>query len=240
MNWKTTEVCRIGGRKNNQDYCKTVSDGEKGCWVVADGLGGYQGGAIASRLVVDTVIETWRHQPFSDGMLKEAFTSAQERLLEQQQQSEFGDMCTTVVVLVRDGNQVLWGHVGDSRLYHFRDGKVVFQTKDHSVPQLLVVTGDITDDQIRGHPDQNRLLRTIGDLCELKPTITDSMRTVEPGDAFLLCSDGFWEYVLETEMESDLQNSETITAWLQCMITRLEERVDGKHDNYTAVLVQVD
>lgn len=133
----------------------------------------------------------------------------------------------------------MWGHVGDSRLYHFRNGVVAFQTKDHSVPQTLVNAGDITKEQIRTHPDRNRILRAVGNPDGVKPTILDASRKIQRGDAFLLCTDGFWEYVTETEMAVDLAKSATPKDWLGWMELRLIGKVETGYDNYSALALFV-
>ena len=106
-------------------------------------------------------------------------------------------MQTTAVSLIIQNDLALWGHIGDTRLYYFHDGNLQKQTSDHSVPQMLVNAGEIDDSQIRYHEDRNRLLRSLGSKETIKPNLEQSATTIYPGDAFLLCTDGFWEYVLE-------------------------------------------
>ncbi len=147
-------------------------------------------------------------------------------------------MKTTISVLVASEGVARWIYVGDSRMYMLRDGLVRAVTDDHSVPQALVDSGEIEREEIRLHPDRNRLLRALGKPGEARPDIGDPLYT-RPGDAFLLCSDGFWEYVLESEMETDLQRSDTPDAWVASMERRLLERVPPDNDNYSALAVFV-
>ena len=147
-------------------------------------------------------------------------------------------MKTTVTVLTLAGERAVWAHAGDSRLYYFHDGTLDFQTRDHSAAQLGVLLGDITLDQIRFHEDRSRVLRALGQDDEL---------TVETGEqelgggthAFLLCSDGFWEYVLEPEMEEDLAKAAGPEDWLERMRWRLKKRIPADNDNNTAAAVWV-
>lgn len=113
------------------------------------------------------------------------------------------------------------------------------QTRDHSVPQMLVLTGEIKTEEIRSHPDRNKLLRALGDDREtVKFELTRF--DVRAGDAFLLCSDGFWEPVTESEMLALLQSEPTARAWLEKMSRLAAENSGGKAmDNYTAVAVRV-
>ena len=93
-----------------------------------------------------------------------------------------------------------WGHVGDSRLYYFKNGRIVKRTLDHSVPQMLVAAGEIDEKEIRHHPDRNRLVRVMGmEWDEPKYQVSEPMPE-EPGQAFLLCSDGFWENIEEEQI----------------------------------------
>jgi len=85
-----------------------------------------------------------------------------------------------------------FAHLGDSRLYHFRDGKLLFRTKDHSVAELLVAQGELRESEVAGHPDQGRLLKSIGGGGDFVPPKTGEA-DVAPGDVFILCTDGFWQ-----------------------------------------------
>lgn len=240
--FQTATLSRSGGRDYNEDGCGAEEGGGgPACWVVADGLGGHGGGDVASRLCVNAILMAFRKEAsLSPRKIEQAFNDAQMAILVNQQESRLSAMRSTAVMLQSDGRSVLWGHVGDSRLYFFRGGRLAFQTEDHSVPQMMVASGDITTAGIRLHEDRNRLLRTIGNSERLKPTIKGRPVSLEKDDAFLLCTDGFWEYVLETEMEADLAKSKAPQQWLQFMEDRLLQRVTGDNDNYTAAAILVD
>lgn len=236
----TAQLSATGGRDNNQDYCGFIElDSSTGCWVLADGLGGHQGGEVASKLLVDTLLTAYQQQPACSLEALQSYLAQAQAALHQAQQDTpaIAHMRTTVIVLLQASNQALWAHSGDSRLYHFRNNRVIFQSKDHSVPQMLVTAGEIEPEAMRSHPDRNRLLRCAGEAGELKATYLKTMQTVQVGDVFLLCSDGFWEYVLESEMESDLAQANTPDDWLQAMQTRLLDKASGDYDNYTALTV---
>jgi serine/threonine protein phosphatase PrpC len=146
---------------------------------------------------------------------------------------------TTSVVLMVSGDRALWGHVGDTRLYHLRGGRIVAQTLDHSVPQALVQTGAIQASEIRRHPDRNRLLRSLGGEEDVAPALLDAPLTLESGDAFLLCSDGLWEHVTETEMEALLRGAGDPDTWLKRLEARVLGVARGAFDNYSATAVFV-
>lgn len=243
MHFVTDKLSERGGRPINEDACDyaTVA-GRAYCWVLADGLGGHGGGERASRLAVEHVLAAFHQHPtLAPDTLHTCLEAAQHAILTGQHHDlRFSEMRTTVVILLSDGQAALWAHVGDSRLYFLRAGRVIFQTRDHSVPQALADGGEISPKAIRHHEDRNRLLRSLGTET-FRPEIASQPVLLEAGDAFLLCSDGFWEYVLETEMEVDLAKSSTATTWLARMKNRLLQRVgpkpDNKHDNYSAIAV---
>lgn len=239
MKLDTAWLSQAGGRKTNQDHCGFASDESGGCWVVADGLGGHAGGETASRVAVDAVLQQLGGKTaVSAATLTEAFAAAQQAVhAEAAREPSLAGMRTTLVVLACRHDIALWGHVGDSRLYWFRQGKILRQTSDHSVPQMLVDAGKLSPADIRGHEDQNRLTRALGAAGAVKPTLTETGIDWQAGDAALLCSDGIWTWVLEAEMEKELQQAASARAWLAALEQRVLERATGPYDNYTAVAV---
>lgn len=239
MKFLTVSLSKIGGRQSNQDYCDFISLKNGHCWVVADGLGGHKGGEIASRLAVEEIVKQFTKCPdFSLSAIKGYIESAQNAiLLRQKTNLELATMRTTIAVLISDNKKVLWGYVGDTRLYFFRSGKIIFQSKDHSVPQALADAGEISPEQIRFHEDRNRLLRALGSDGELRPTFQEKKKTIKHEDAFLMCTDGFWEYVIEAEMENALKDSLSPDVWLKNMEKILLEKVQGEYDNYSVLVI---
>ena len=237
MTFKSASISKTGGREENQDFCDSKVVDHAGLWIVADGLGGHRGGAIASQTAVRAMLDNWYSEADCiPQTIDELINGAQAAILKQQDNDpQLSAMRTTVVVLHIVGDQALWGHVGDSRLYLYRGCVMTSQTKDHSVPQVMVDAGEITREQIRFHEDRNRLLRAVGNPDGVKPTILKSAQPVRPGDAFLMCTDGFWEYVTEAEMAVDLVKSNTPMEWLERMELRLVARAAADHDNYSAL-----
>jgi len=237
----SASISKTGGRKENQDFCGSKVVGHAGLWVVADGLGGHLGGTVASQTAVQAMLDSWHPEVDSTPhKIDELIESTQVAILKQQETDpQLSAMRTTVVALLIDRDQALWGHVGDSRLYFFLDGAISFQTKDHSVPQAMFNAGEITREQIRNHEDRSILLRAVGNHDEIKATILESPKTIRPGDAFLLCTDGFWEYVTESEMVVDLVKSKTPVEWLERMELRLLTKVQAGNDNYSALAVLI-
>ena len=227
----------IGGRPCNEDTVRHAFQGDdRLCLIVADGLGGHGGGEQASAAAAQAVCSAWdgRADPAS---LTQWVREANRRVLALQTRQ--CAMKTTAAVLTLEPGRAVWAHVGDSRLYHFQDGKLAFQTMDHSVAQIGVMLGEITVDQIRFHEDRSRVLRALGQDDELNVEVKD--QPLAPGrHAFLLCSDGFWEYVLEEEMERTLKGASSPQDWLDRMREILSAKVPADNDNNTAAAVWVD
>lgn len=229
-----------GGRTENQDYaeCGDLSGHDLVC-VLADGLGGHRGGRVASRLAVATVFRTIRQDfRFSAEGLTALQQKAHQAIVAEQQRPGLEGMRSTLVVLVIRGTQALWLHCGDSRLYHFRDGRIIARTSDHSVPGLFVAANEISVDDIRRHPDRNKLLRSLGGSTqETRGTALKQPVTLEKEDRFLLSSDGFWEHVLEREMLDSWGGD--VRGWLRSMEALIVQRAKAGHDNYTACAIRV-
>ena len=234
---RTASYTDTGGRPANEDSTRQTRLGENQlCLVVADGLGGHGGGAQASAAAADTICREWGGDANSEA-LKNLVRMAHEAVTTIQ--TAQCAMKSTVVALEIDGSRAAWAHVGDSRLYHFADGELVFQTKDHSASQIAVYMGEITVEQIRFHEDRNRVLRALGQ--DEMPVVEAKEVELAPGKhAFLLCSDGFWEYVLEHEMAADLAAAGDPLDWLARMRSRLMDRVPADNDNNTAAAAWVD
>ena len=234
MPFRTASISSPGGRTGNEDCAGYLEAGDAGCWIVADGLGFHGGGATASRVAVETVLTSFRANPaVSVEALREHLHRAHAAIRGGQTTPELAQMKSTAVVLLANQTAAVCGHVGDSRLYHFQASHIAYQTQDHSVPGALAASGDIGSQQIRFHEDRNRLLRSLGGDNENGPTI--ETRNLCQRDSFLLCSDGFWEYVNELEMEVDCAKSSTPAEWMSFMTARLLQRAQAENDNYTGI-----
>jgi len=227
-----------GGREYNEDSVRYLERDGVCVVVVADGLGGHGGGQIASLVVADCITQAFIEDPVIDkDYIQQLFSKANTMVIDEQ--SPILAMKSTGVALFIDENSAIWGHAGDSRLYHFEDGSLVSQTLDHSASQLAVYSGEITVEQIRHHEDRNRVHRAFGGDDRIKAEVSSPLSLKSGFHAFLLCTDGFWEYVLEPKMELDLAKSETPHDWLQAMVQRIDNLAPKDNDNYTAAAVFV-
>lgn len=235
MKISTAFLSEIGGREKNEDTVCIRQKEEQVCVFVGDGLGGYDGGKIASLAAAEAVMKHWEsHGLMTEAHMQAAAAAADETVKCKQERTQ-GEMKTTLVVLHVEGAQARWMHVGDSRLYYFQNGRLEKQTLDHSVSQIAVLMGEIPQEGIRFHADRNRVLRALGS-GNAKPDISPLMELKEDA-AFLLCTDGFWEYVYEQEMEETLQKAEKPADWLEKMRGILEKRIPEGNDNFSAAAV---
>ncbi|HZG72559.1 MAG TPA: protein phosphatase 2C domain-containing protein [Chondromyces sp.] len=235
MKFQCAIVCNKGGRVVNEDYADFLTSEHSGCWAVADGLGGHGAGETAAEIAVKSVISDFDGGVPDLAMLM--MNAHQAVQLAQSQKLEYRHMRTTLAVLVCHDGIASWAHAGDSRVYHFRDRCLNIQTKDHSVCQALVNAGEICFEEIRGHADRNRLYRVLGSEGKIKFSLQSPPLHVKEGDAFLMCTDGFWELVTEQEMEEALTRSHHPAKWLEEMEQLLKRRATPRHDNYSAIAI---
>jgi serine/threonine protein phosphatase PrpC len=230
-------MTNAGGRAVNEDYVQFIQEENSLCAVLADGLGGHGGGQIASKKAADVIFKWYNETKLTDiTQLEDALQDADAAV--KSCQTELCEMKTTIVVLRIQDKEAQWAHVGDSRLYHFWDGRLVEQTLDHSVSQMAVLMHEITQEQIRFHEDRSRVLRALGsDSAE--PVVSENQDISQGFHAFLLCSDGFWEYIYEQEMEQTLSQAQTPQDWLMHMSQYLKQRASENQDNYSAIAVFV-
>ncbi len=229
-----------GGRKNNEDFCAC----DKNIWALADGLGGHDCGEIASANAVETLISLWQENSAcmdDESLIKMIDKVNLDIIRRQKENDEVSQMRTTLVFAVTDEKTLKFANVGDSRFYYFRNNKIIAQSEDHSVSAAIAKLGEIRYEDIRFNEDRNKLLKVIGNSENLKIKELYQPISVQQGDAFLLCSDGFWEYVYEQEMEIDLTKSQTPEDWFSFMAKRVLLRTENKeNDNFTAICVMVE
>ncbi len=236
MQIRSAAYSSIGSRPENEDsfLCKQASPTQL-CAAVCDGLGSHGGGQEASRIAVEQ-LKALSGLPTAEQIMLWMDRSNREILSRRNGPSH---MKTTAVALFVDGDQALWAHIGDSRLYHFHNGRLAGFTEDHSVCYMALRMGEITRREIPTHPDKNKLLRALGDT-DIKPEIHKPI-TLEPGEhAFLLCSDGLWERLQEDEILLDLHKSAEPDQWLYNLRCRAELRKYTDVDNNTAVAAFVN
>ncbi|MBP5417129.1 MAG: serine/threonine-protein phosphatase [Clostridiales bacterium] len=236
---KYATITNNGSRDVNEDSLGAYEkDGNFG-FIVCDGLGGHGMGDLASQCVRDTFDDQFHKADDMVNFLGQTFITAQQILMEEQEKRRAGNkMKTTAVALVTDEKHAYICHVGDSRLYVFSKNKVKTRTIDHSIPQMLVLSKQIKEKEIRFHKDRNILLRVMGVEWEEPMYELMAPMDLKKCQAFLLCSDGFWELIEEDEMCSLLKKATTPEEWLAEMECVVKANGLGKNmDNYSAIAV---
>lgn len=227
-----------GGRSKNEDFVseKEINNGK--IFVLADGLGGHQYGELASKCVVDTILDNF--QLLDDTNFEEMITQkvedANNNLLILQKKYNCS-MKSTMVLLSINDNNAYWTHVGDSRLYYIHNNDIRDITDDHSVAFKKYKSGIITRAQIGTDEDQSCLLNVLGNT-DIKIDEIDSQKII-PGDAFLLCSDGLWEYVYDNEILFDYLKSDNAENWAKLLLLRALKRIKDDNDNLSLITAMV-
>lgn len=231
-----------GGRPVNEDSIGAFQKGDNSCFILCDGLGGHGMGDEASALVVGVFESMFNNSDDMVNFVGQSFVAGQQILMQEQIDKHAKHrMKTTGVAVVTDDTNAYIGHVGDSRAYVFKKNKVKCRTIDHSVPQMLALSHDIKESEIRNHPDRSLLLKVIGVEWEEPQYELMAPIPLKKCQAFLLCSDGFWELIEEKEMCSLLKGSNTVEEWLQSMVEVVKANGVGKNmDNFSAIAVWVE
>lgn len=227
-----------GGRENNEDSVGRLKINEKYCFVLADGMGGHEHGEIASELAVDTVLECFKSHPGISAELMYSYLEAAQNTIIEKRNSDpnYCNMGTTITALITDGRKAIWAHCGDSRIYRLQKHLIQEVTEDHSVAFMSFLAKEIRYSQIRFSPDQNKLLHSLSSGQTFKPQISDIV-ALPPKSSFLLCSDGFWEYVDEDFMEKTRKKSHTPREWLSVMLNERKRNAPPNADNYSAITI---
>jgi serine/threonine protein phosphatase PrpC len=231
-----------GGRERNEDALGFCGNETLGCFVLADGTGGYEGGAVASESVVQRVLKQFSATPRIGLAEAGALIDVAREALQETRgiYPQFPDMDTTIATLMLDTEQALayWSALGDSRIYLFRSGRARTLTTDHSVLQTMIDAG-IFSGELRGNSKRNLLYAAVGSDEIPEHVVCEKPLLLRSGDIFLLCSDGLWESVDEETMEALLQHSNTPGEWVDSMLRAVPDPEAPEQDNYSALAVWV-
>ena len=203
------DISLLGGREENQDRVTVVASEQAALLVVVDGMGGHANGAKAAEVTQQVITEAFAQtpQPLFDplGFLHLTLGRAHEEVVKlgAQLPIEQRPRATCAVCLVQQG-AAWWAHIGDSRLYHLRHGTLVARSRDHSHVELLLREGLITADQAQTHPMRNFVECCLGGDTIVPDMTLTRRRALEPNDVLLVCTDGFWAGVKDSEIATEL------------------------------------
>lgn len=241
MQFSVYQQTHIGGRKVNQDRMGYSFTRDALLLVLADGMGGHMAGEIAATIALQTLSMMFRMQakPYvkkPERFLEEALHQAHWDILAYAERHKLPETPrTTVVACLVQHNCAVWAHCGDSRLYWVRRNQVLARTRDHSHLEYLIERGRALESERNTHPDRNKLYNCLG--AGQAPKIDISRQaSLEPGDTLLLCSDGLWGMLPETEIVHRLSTS-TIVQAVPDMVAMAAAIGGARADNTTALAI---
>jgi serine/threonine protein phosphatase PrpC len=242
MKFTIFQNSRQGPRQYNQDRLAYSYSKDALLLVVADGMGGHRHGEIAAQLAVTTMTDAFQR------LAVPTLSSPAKFLIDHMQQIH--DMIdqltqerelieaprTTIVAAVVQRGVLYCAHVGDSRLYHFRDGHLLYRTEDHSIVQSLYTKGLINKDDMSTHPYRHKVYSCLGGDVPPKIDLSDRQELAE-GDTILLCTDGVWGAVTDEQIKRTL-NSPSITDGITSLLNLAENTSQEQGDNMSAIGLQ--
>ncbi len=226
-------------RTENQDAYGVLHTPRASLFVVADGMGGARGGAVASALAVNVITAGAANEKgeISEALLGKAINLSNDVIFSKSQaEADLAGMGTTVVALLVADDVALVAHVGDSRIYMYRNGMLMRLTRDHTLVQELVDTGAIPEEDAASHPIAHMLTRSLGPTDAVEASIHQLPEPAQPGDKFVLCSDGLYNHVEHDEIEQVLRNFSVEEAAQELIKLALN---GGGSDNVTVQVVEV-
>ena len=230
---------RIGARVSNQDRLGHWRTGSSLLMVVADGLGGHLRGELAAQISVDYFGAAFQRDARPtlanpQDFLQRAMAGAHVAILREAYKLALPDVPRTVIVacVVQDGH-AYWAHIGDCRLYLVRDGRILVQTRDHTVVQELLESGRIREEAASTHPDRNRILQCLGGFQSPRPDPIVKARLLR-NDLILLCSDGLWGPITQRHLLHSLSTRPLAQALVE-LAQLAEQRAGPQCDNVTVL-----
>lgn len=231
-------------RKNNEDciFVPSQKNSVQNLYIVADGMGGYNAGEVASRVAVESFVKYIRKEQqeneVSDilDLLKRATLIANRAVYNKSvRDKKCSEMGTTLVATAIYNNKIYIAYAGDSRAYLFKKGKLIPLTMDHSLVMELISKGEITEDEAWCHPKRNVITRAIGIAPNVE--VDCSVEEILDGDLVMLCTDGLSGMLTDKEMEHILRKSDNLEDRLNRLVDSANEK--GGKDNISVILIDI-
>jgi len=239
MKYSIVHDSRAGARRYNQDRVGYWSTGESLLMVVADGMGGHQNGEIAAQLALDHLAESFKRDAKPKLVNPDLFlfrSIGRVHVMLEQQARKLGlpeTPRTVIVACVVQNGYAYWSHIGDSRLYLVRKGRVLARTRDHTRVQQLIDRGRIREEAVATHPERNKVLQCLGGSKPPRLAPASSARLVK-GDILLLCSDGLWGPLAQRQLLHALITKDLEPAVAE-LVALAETRAGPECDNVSVV-----
>ncbi|OYY83156.1 MAG: phosphatase, partial [Methylophilales bacterium 16-45-9] len=242
MKFTIFQNSRQGPRPYNQDRLAYSYSKDSLLLVIADGMGGHRHGEVAAQLAVTTMTDAFQRMATPALANPAKFLISQIELIHKliaqvtEQQEMLEAPRTTIVVAVVQRGMLYCAHVGDSRLYHFRDGHLLYRTEDHSIVQSLYNKGMINKDEMQHHPYRHKIFSCLGGDVPPKIELAERQELVE-GDTVLLCTDGLWGAVTDEQIKHALLGS-SISENVSGLLDAAEAASVEQGDNMSAIGLQ--
>ncbi|PPC85076.1 MAG: phosphatase [Methylotenera sp.] len=243
MKFSIYQNSRQGPRNYNQDRLAYSYSKDALLLVLADGMGGHRHGEVAAHLAVKTLTDAFQRLavPFLSSPAKfliDHIQQVHDMIDNVTQRDELIESPrTTIVVAIIQRGFLYCAHVGDSRLYHFRDGHLLFRTEDHSVVQSLYKKGMITKEEMATHPYKNKIYNCLGGETPPQIDLSDRFELLE-GDTILLCTDGVWGVLSDQQIKEIIQQHTVIADATNKLMDSAEFASDERGDNMSAIGLQ--
>jgi PPM family protein phosphatase len=238
------DLSLLGDREDNQDRVTVSAAEQAALLIVIDGMGGHSDGSRAADTALKSLLESFRQTslPMFDplGFLHMALSRAHDEVakLGNGQTIDTRPRATTAICLVQEG-AAFWAHIGDSRVYHLRHGKIVQRTRDHSHVELLLREGKITEEELPTHPMRNFVECCLGGDPAIPEMTVSGRNTLLAGDVLLLCTDGIWANLRDTDIAGFFrEDNQELRAWLEALGRRAVQASAPFSDNSTAAVLR--
>lgn len=242
MKYQLAYYSLAGGRETNQDRVVCAERDNAVLMVLADGLGGHEGGAFAAEILTQTALRAFEavRQPVitkPSTFLELIIMQAHKAIFAygQAQVPPISPRTTCVLCLVQNG-YAYWAHVGDSRLYHFRNGQALTRTLDHTVTEQMHIDGLLSEEEMTRHPEKARLLKAVGGSHAPSVSLGDET-VLQRNDSLLLCTDGLWEALSADELSGFLKYA-MLDEGIEEMLLAAENRMKQRADNLSAICLR--
>lgn len=239
MRFTIFQDSQIGGRKVNQDRLAYSYSKDVLLMVIADGMGGHARGEIAAEIAVNTLNNRFQAEARTilrkpKEFLDSAIHAAHRAIVAFADKHDMLECPrTTIVAVILQNGTAHWAHVGDSRLYFFRSGRLAITTQDHSRVQQMIDAGILTPEQAAVHPDRNKIYNCLGGV--LPPTVTHSEEwNLHAGDSIWISTDGFWGQLNPNTIAAKLER-EDVLALVPQLIEEAERKAGAESDNLSVV-----
>ena len=243
MKFTIFQNSRQGPRPYNQDRLAYSYSKDALLLVLADGMGGHRNGEVAAQLAVKTLTDAFQRLAVPSlsspaKFLIDHIQQVHDMIENVTQLEEYVESPRTTIVAAIIQRGYLWcAHVGDSRLYHFRNGHLLFRTEDHSVVQSLYKKGMITKEEMATHPYKNKIYNCVGGESPPQIDLSDRHELLE-GDTVLLCTDGVWGVIDDQQIKEIIQRNTDITAVTTDLMDSADFASDERGDNMSAIGLQ--